>query len=396
MKKILLSALICAAMVPLGKAQETIYVVDPSQGYLFNRFANNWFLQLEVGGNLLMTPHDTEESFAKRIQPQFELNVGKWFSPIMGLRASMGAVRYKGATLPNSLYAIDSRACGDARFAHEVFYKLNGGVDVMLSLTNWWRGYRPDRVYNAVLYGGFMVNVPYYHDDDGFHRRGNVNLGLRVGMLNTFVVSPKIDLLIDVRYGADEMRNEGKNVSHSLAVLVGAAYKFGNSRWNAPLVPLSAVYKYSDDEGDALVRRLEAADARIASLERKLREKRGTAEVVEIVSGDCDDAPVATIYFPIGSSTIDGVELKVVKAVANAIQSTSDNYVITGWADNYTGSPKVNERLRNDRAEAVRSILVKCGVDASRLEIESNDDDLTDYGAGSAPLSRAVTISTAQ
>ena len=55
------------------------------------------------------------------------------------------------------------------------------------------------------------------------------------------------------------------------------------------------------------------------------------------MSGDCDDAPVATIYFPIGSSTIDGVELKVVMAVANAIQSTSDNYVITGWADNYTG-----------------------------------------------------------
>ena len=395
MKTFSIAALFLCAISFGVKAQETVYAEDKSQGYLLNDFSSNWFWQIEVGGNLLMTPGDTKESFAKRIQPQVELNVGKWFAPVMGLRVSIGGARFKGATAGNSMYALDSEACGDNRFMHEAFYKLNGGIDVMLNLTNWWCGYDAGRRYNATLYGGFMVNIPFYHDDDGLHRRGGNNFGLRVGVLNSFAVSKRVDLLIDLRYGADEMRNEGRNVSHAMSAMVGVSYKFGKRSWRAPVVPICPVYNYSDKEGDDMAKRLQAADSKIRRLERKLDECISTPVESEAII-DVEESPMAVIYFQLGSAEVQGVQNKVVKAIANAILSTDDNYVLVGWADNYTGTETVNAKLRKDRVENVKKLLVAHGVDANRLEIKTNDGNLTEFGENSATLNRAVTVSVAQ
>lgn len=390
MKKFTLAALLCAMLLPsAAKAQEVTYVEDPAQGYTFNKFSDNWFIQLEGGANLLMTPCDTKEKFAKRIQPQVELNIGKWFSPIIGLRTSFGFARYKGAADATSIYMQNTPACGDNTFNHEVFYKFNFGGDVLLNLTNWWCGYKPNRVYNASLYGGVMVNVPYA-DQDGLKKIAPKNMGVRVGVLNSFAVSKRVDLLLDIRYGADQMHSERNTMSQSLAALVGVTYKFKKSEWKAPIVPVCPTYKYTDAEGDALVARLQAADAKIASLEKQLRDCMDS-KPAETKAAEAD-APLATIYFPIGSAKVQGVQGKVAKAVANAMKGTDDNYTVKGWADNYTGSAKVNDRLRNARANNVKKILVKNGVKADRLETATGDGNLTNYGAKCASLDRAVTI----
>lgn len=393
MKKILLAALLCATLTPCVKAQEVTYVEDPTQGYLFNKFSDNWFIQLEAGGNLLMTPNDTKEKFFKRIQPQVELNVGKWFSPLIGVRASVGFARYKGAGDATSDYIQSSAACGDNSFYHEIYYKLNFGGDVMLNLTNWWCGYKADRVYNASLYGGVMVNVPYA-DQDGLKKINKKNLGVRVGLLNSFAVSKRVDLLLDIRYGADQMMSERNTMNQSLAALVGFTYKFKKSEWKAPIVPVCPTYKYTDAEGDALVARLQAADGKIADLERQLRDCMNRP--VPTATVEKEEGPIATIYFPIGSSKVQGVQGKVAKAVANAISGSDDKYVITGWADNYTGSAKVNDNLRKNRAANVKKVLVKNGVASDRLETTTSSDNLTSYGAKSASLDRAATITVAK
>lgn len=390
MKKFTLAALLCAMLVPSAvKAQEVTYVEDPAQGYTFNKFSDNWFMQVEGGANLLMTPNDTKEKFAKRIQPQVELNIGKWFSPIIGLRTSFGFARYKGAADATSHYMQNTPACGDNAFNHEVFYKFNFGGDVLLNLTNWWCGYKPNRVYNASLYGGVMVNVPYA-DQDGLKKVAPKNLGVRVGLLNSFAVSKRVDLLLDIRYGADQMDSERNTMSQSLAALVGFTYKFKKSEWKAPIVPVCPTYKYTDAEGDALVARLQAADAKIASLEQQLRECMDS-KPAETKAADTN-APLATIYFPIGSAKVQGVQGKVAKAVANVMKDTNDNYTVTGWADNYTGSNKVNDRLRDARANNVKKYLVKNGVSADRISTTTGNGNLTNYGAKSASLDRAATI----
>ena len=78
------------------------------------------------------------------------------------------------------------------------------------------------------------------------------------------------------------------------------------------------------------------------------------------------------------------------------MKNENSNYVLTGWADNYTGSDKINTKLRKDRVAGVKKALIANGVDGSRLDAQINDGNLTNFGAKCASLDRAVTINRAK
>ncbi len=395
MKKVTILAFLCALFVaPSVNAQEVTYKEDPSQGYLMNDCKDNWFISLQAGGNLLLTPNDTKEDFLKRVQPQVEIHVGKWVSPVFGVRAGIFGARTKGASLENWGSGV---ACGDNDFFHQTAYHFGFSGDVMLNLTNWWCGYKTDRVYSAALYLGTTFNMlasteaKFGFDFQGEHAN---HFGMRLGLLNSFAVSKKVDLLVDLRIAANQTGYEGKNFTYKTDLLIGAAYKFGKTAWSAPIVPVCPTFKYTDAEGDALVARLQQADAKIASLEQQLRDCLNSKQTATVEEAPA--APMATIYFPIGSARVNNVQAKVVKAVANAMKNTDEKYVLTGWADNYTGTEAINKKLRAKRAENVKKMIVKAGVEGERLETTTNDNNLTEYGEKSASLDRAVTIMVAE
>ena len=91
MKKTTLLALACAFGISFAAqaqeaSQEVQYVEDPAQGYLFNRFKDNWFITGEAGANIYFSHGDSERKLGNRFAPTAGLYVGKWFSPIIGLR----------------------------------------------------------------------------------------------------------------------------------------------------------------------------------------------------------------------------------------------------------------------------------------------------------------------
>lgn len=397
MKKIFLLTLLCTLIFGADvNAQEVTYVEDPSQGYVFNRFKDNWFVTGEIGVGSLFSSYDSDLGFGKRLMPSFNVGVGKWFSPIIGVRFSADFRKMKGLTIDG--YGVDPINPNDG--AEGIYFinrqwSIGPAADIYLNLTNWWCGYKPDRVYNASLYGGVAFHAQMIKKMDGndtkWKYRGP-SLGMRVGLQNAFAVSDHVDILLDLRLDVDQCNY--MDFTHQLnlygQVLVGAAYKFNKTKWSAPIVPVCPEYKYTDAEGDALVARLKAADAKIADLERQLRDCMNRPEPEPVAP--VEEAPLATIYFPIGSSRVQGVQTKVVAAVANAMSTTDDEYVVTGWADSYTGSAARNQQLREQRAENVVKLLVKNGVDDSRLETATGSDNLTNYGQESADLDRAATI----
>ena len=100
MKKIaLLAILFVSYLIPCtSTAQEVTYVEDPSQGYLFNRMKDNWFIQADGGVGLMMSSYDKHEHFGHRLGAKADFFVGKWFSPLLGLRAGLDYEQIKGAT----------------------------------------------------------------------------------------------------------------------------------------------------------------------------------------------------------------------------------------------------------------------------------------------------------
>ena len=106
MKKITFLSFICALFLGQAamaqQAQEITYVEDPSQGYLFNKFKDNWFITGEGGVGFYMSPGDSNRDWYKRLSPAASIYVGKWFSPEIGVRFGVTGCNAK-ACLQQSL-----------------------------------------------------------------------------------------------------------------------------------------------------------------------------------------------------------------------------------------------------------------------------------------------------
>ena len=76
-----------------------------------------------------------------------------------------------------------------------------------------------------------------------------------------------------------------------------------------------------------------------------------------------------SIYFPIGVSRLTREDKNIVNAVADVLKAdASKKYDVKGYADTYTGSDAINNRLRNQRAGNVVKQLVSRGVSADQVQ----------------------------
>lgn len=347
---------------------EVVLVEDPTQGVIENRFRDNWFLGVEGGIDMLNNRSNNPVARKDRFAPDAELFFGKWFSPKFGVRANL------------------------EWFQSKAEYKMNyfgGSFDAMLNLTNWWCGYNPTRVYNASVYAGAGVYGRFNKQGDDWKYTHSPLIVGRIGLLNTFRLSDHWQFLIDLRLvGTDKSMVELNNMGEGIggAVLLGFNYNFGTSTWSAPVVPICP----EPENCDALRARLQAADARIADLEAQLKAclERPVQTVVA-----APEAPLATIYFPINSYTLNRSDRNVLGAIANIMKANpKQGYVLTGYADNYTGTDAYNVRLRHNRANSVQKQLVRDGVPASQLEATINNENLNPNGEKFVALDRCVTI----
>lgn len=413
MKKIaFLSLLWIACLFPsMTSAQEVVYVEDPSQGYLFNRMRDNWFIDAEGGVGFFMSPYDAHAPFGKRIGAKVNLHIGKWFSPLIGIRFGGDFEQLRGATWTGNYAALGYRnwpsMYEDGKYAPTHFNDAGVTADVLFNVSNWLAGYKPHRFYNAIFYVGMDANWVYARDgarpvshgpwkyganDDTDHSR---NYSVHAGLLNSFAITKKFDLLLDARFDFMQEHTDGAGMGYRTwneypSLMIGMSYKIGKSEWNAPVTAVCPEWRYTDAEGDAMAQELADLKRKFADVESQLRkclEKKPTA-----VPEPAKNAPLATVYFPINRTEVLGVQRNVVEAVAEVMKNENSNYMLTGWADNYTGNDVINTRLRKGRVATVKKELVNKGVAENRLETQINDGELTNYGPKCASLDRAVTI----
>lgn len=402
MKKASLIACACAlilgaqSLVAQEAAKEIKTTEDPSQGLMLNPMRSNWFIMAEGGADIYIAKFGTQRKFSDRFMPAAGLYVGKWFTPVIGGRIGISYLGLKGCSSVKSAPGV----LLDEPMVNGRFYKTKtaevGPVfDFMVNLTNWWCGYKSYRVYNAVFYvgaGGYLTFDKKFKDDgdSNWHLHKNTILTVRAGFLNTFNLNKHWALNLDITMsGVDGLQNiggAGWNENYGvLQAYLGVTYNFGDADFKAPVIPVCP----EPENCDALRARLAAADARIADLETQLKDCLSRPVETKIEN----NGPLATVYYPIGVSRLSRENQRVVKAIAYVMSQNPDKkYVVTGWADNYTGTDNINIRLRKNRAEGVQKLLVKNGVAASQLEVTTNNGNLSDLGEKCVALDRAVTI----
>jgi outer membrane protein OmpA-like peptidoglycan-associated protein len=393
MKKSAFLAAVCALFIgssAVAQNQEVTYVEDPTQGYLLNDFKSNWFITGEVGASVYMSPLDQHRALKDRFTPTAGLYVGKWFSPIIGARIGANWLQSKGLSSVNTF-----NPYGTVNGYYKQKFNHFGPVaDFMINLTNWWCGYHPGRVYNATVYAGLGDYWTVAKDGNGDWSNAKDNvLTVRAGIINSFQVSKRVQLSLDIRYNAidnhqDQAGDAWNKTAQAISGYLGVTYNFGKTTWNAPVVPVCPEV----ENCDALRARLASAEGRIADLENQLRDclNRPVQQVTE-------KAPLATIYYPINSYKLTKKDVNVLEAVSSVMkENPSKNYVLTGWADNYTGTDQINTRLRQNRVDGVQKQLVKFGVNSSQITATTNNGNLCDLGEKYVALDRAVTIEEAE
>ena len=102
MSKIIITSLCAVALCATAQAapqnertSESVAVVEQPQK---KSFMDGFFVSVGAGAQLLFGDHDVRDSFGARIAPAFDVYVGKWFNPVLGLRLGVTGFNVKGAT----------------------------------------------------------------------------------------------------------------------------------------------------------------------------------------------------------------------------------------------------------------------------------------------------------
>lgn len=433
-KSVLLGALTLAFASTGAYAQEIVevdevvqvsqisqWVGDCSQGRLINKNKDNWFITLQGGANMLFGEGDIHADIKDRIDGAGAIYLGKWVTPTFGFRFGANYIMTKGATqyggdfikwnAPNQLVKGDNDV--QKGWYAQKWMGLGPEFDVMISLTNWWCGYRPGRVYNAVLHGGagaywrwaykakggaFENNVgETFFNDAKWHGAHNTILFATLGLQQNFRLSKHVDFFIDLQY---QLIDEKHPIEHGADVYLGFNFNLGKTDWNCPVVPICDDAQYIEDI-QRQKRKIQDLEIEKNQLVNRLQEceQRPTTKTV---TGECSQ--LVTIYYPINQYDLSAREKKVLKSVADVMLAHPDQrYDLVGWADNWTGSNDYNETLRWNRVNGVKNYLLSCGVPESQLNVNIDNNNLVaspefdEFNASvieakSAPLDRAVTI----
>jgi outer membrane protein OmpA-like peptidoglycan-associated protein len=115
------------------------------------------------------------------------------------------------------------------------------------------------------------------------------------------------------------------------------------------------------------------------------------------------EEPAATVFnaadvdteinFPIGSAKVDESGAEQLGRVAEALEANPDVKIeVSGYTDG-TGSPQLNEKLSQKRAENVKQMLIDKGVNADRIEAKGfGEMDKVDDTPGPAEANRRVAV----
>ena len=369
-------AVVQAQSLPV-KRDTTVEVSSDRYQVLSNRFGDNWFVGLQAGAQLYFGDHDKQAKFGDRISPIYGLQVGKWFTPGIGVRATGSYSKVKGLTqnapwgngqAPHSTgERYDGKPWDGYWLENSEFDVFHITGDVLFNLNNLFAGYKP-RVYNISPYVGvglmMATDSPKRHD-----------VSANVGIYNTFSVAKPLDIILDLRANMvdDGFDGElgGRKQDAQLSAMIGLAYKFNKRGWEKTS---HTVIEASYDE--TLLNQLRDRVAALAADNDALRAQLANSKAEVITDVQFKDrvlsAPIL-VTFEINKWEVRREARVNLRLFADNIKRGSADvvYNITGYADAGTGSVQRNELLSRKRAEAIKEVLVnEFNVDPAQLRTE--------------------------
>ena len=369
--------------------------------YETNRFGDNWFIG--VGGGINMLWNEGEPDASMVISPSIDANLGKWFTPAVGMR-----VGYQG--FKTQIWDDSPSILGPTLDTQENLYLQKMGYmyihgDFLWNISNALGGYKETRFWDF---------VPYFHT--GFFRTygldnvsySNDEFAMGAGLLHNLRLANRLDLIIDMRATVVNGRmHEATGVAVLPSVTAGLAVDLGWPNFIRTSTVIDAVVLAEAEKTAALeaaIAALEVANASLANNNDALTQKNAklTKQVKALQNRPEFDVESffagmtpAHVFFEIGKATLDERQMAQLDFLAKNIIAAADQetqllVTVMGSADGNTGTQKRNQYLSEARAKYIFDILTtKYGISPDRLTIKTE----VVKKAAAPELSRAVIFS---
>lgn len=362
MKKLFLAVAVISSSITAGYAQQKAF--EPT------KFGDNWFVQLQGGASYTLSEDHRDASFGDVIAPHAAVSLGKYFSPVAGARLQVGGWESK------NFYKLEKGIEG----TYKVKY-VQTNVDGLLNLTNLFLPYKEDRVFNLVGLAG----LGYLHGfKDSKNGLTTTNMIVpRVGLQGNFRLNESIDLNLEVAGNLlrDDFngRKVQKNYDGTINALLGLTFKLSKGGFKM-------VDAADPTAIDALNRRLneqraqlDSKDSEIKRLKTELANKPEPQVIVEKTKEIKEETEVlmnAVVVFRIGSAQLEkNQDINIYNAARYLKDNPQVKVTVTGYADKSTGTAAINQRLSEQRAEAVAKVLIdKYGIAPSRITKKASGD----------------------
>ena len=351
-----------------GMAQDFVPVKKYSVAT--NSFWSNWFVS--VGGHF-NPAYTSEESsdldfnpFAKaRTNFGFNVAIGKWFTPGIGLRTKFEGLWNK-RVINEDVY--------------NTYKNFNIHEDVLFNLSNMLCGYNAKRVWNFIPWVGVGYDRNMCCDVD--------DISFQAGLLNNFRLCENLSIFLDIYATAMEGSNDHasshgytdnwrKSEKHSLrywdknlGVALGLTFNLNKATWD-PVPDVDALIASYNSQIDALKaenQRLADENARLQEMLRNQPKQQPAQEKVVTKTEKEYVMVPQSVFFDLNSSEIKNKkDLVALKELADYAKSNNADLLVTGYADSATGTNEINDRLSVERADAVKAALEEMGVEGSKI-----------------------------
>ena len=341
---------------------------DPTLKYSVatNSFWSNWFIQ--VGGDYNIWYSNQEHgrrldnggnyNFLSKQRRSFggSVAIGKWFTPGIGLRTK--------------LQGFNSKKIGAVGVTSQHFWSLN--EHIMFNLSNLFMGYNPERVWNISPFIG-----------GGMARNMSVNryvMQLSAGINSSWRLCRNLDLYAEAGWNRMEDNFDGNEMAqlsnthygrgwedkdNYLYAEIGLTFKLGKATWNKT-PDVDAIKALSQSQIDALNSQLNDLNTENENLRKELAEKPKTTVLTKSLK-EFVATPIS-VFFNIGKIDVALLkDLVNVRALAKYAIENNSHILVTGYADSSTGTPAINQRLSEQRANTIVEELVKMGVNRSNI-----------------------------
>ena len=333
---------------------------------------NNWFISGSVGINSIYAEANRKyDNPLQRSRFVGRLSVGKWLTPLWGIRFRMGVGQLSGHYLPIQFYnfyepAADhhqmpeemkpylSEKDGQTWF-HRKFTYMDFSVDFMTDMVHWFT--REEKPYGFILFAGPGFSHAFASQglsaNNSFAFKAGLQFNHRLSRHWDFIAELQgtiVDETFDGQIGGTPGKRN-RTVEGYSSLTVGLSYKFGGKKF-----------------------------ARYAKVHPVTYERIRyilPPKVQETAATEAEDIITAfTVRFFIDQYNIEEDQKLNIQRIARYLQRHPDAKLqLTGYADKETAYPSYNLKLSRRRVNTVRDYLVKeCHIDPDRLIIDAKGD----------------------